>query len=187
VPNRVWVEKEQTPSSGPRNLEPRWLRSASSPPPVPPAIARVAQNAKRPDPRKDCLGPESQFAAKRKEAAAAARGSRSTALVKSKATIAGELYDQSGKPIAAVIDATPDTRTTRPRLAGAQSTKPSSLATAVKDIPSWGWVAIVAAVGAGAYAVMGESGSSLSWGDDGEWDDADDDDGDDDDEEIEVA
>lgn len=37
--------------------------------------------------------------------------------------------------------------------------KPGPIARAVKAIPPWGWVALVAAVGVGASVVLGDGGS----------------------------
>lgn len=171
----MWIEPEQTPSSGPRNLEPRRGLFAASAVIAPiPQTGRVAANAKRPDPRKDCLGPEAQIAANRKAAQAANR-SRSTSLVKSRTLAAGELYDQNGRPIGAVADAGGNGRGNHTEtLIAVPKGGPHPIVRVVKAIPPWGWLALVVAVGVGANAVLG-GGSGGSPFDDVDVDEDDDD------------
>jgi len=93
--------------------------------------------------------------------------------------IAGELYDEHGKPIAAVIDATPASRNGSggsgggARLGLAPVATPGPRPLTLPKIPTWGWVAIAAAVGLGAYAVFGDDVGGSDEYDDEDLDDVD--------------
>lgn len=85
---------------------------------------------------------------------------------------AGELLDEHGNVIAEIPVESMDVerRPAAPRLGAPRApATPSPTPPIPRRIPPWGWVAIVAAVGAGAYALLSADGS-LAWGDD---DDAD--------------